>query len=354
MRDPFSWSFPLGRLFGIQIKVHILFPIIALGLILRATTYTPPLYYANIWVDVCVLMAILAVSVLLHEFGHCFAARAVNGEATEVLLWPLGGLASVELPQQPRAHFLTAAAGPATNLLIALACAVLLGFAVNPATQPPWYPLWKPWRVDDAGAVALTAWSGASYATAGWPALLARVFWVNWVLFLLNLLPGFPLDGGRMLQAALWPRCGYRPATLYAIVAGFVCVLVVGLVAIIFNEVLAGFLAVFIYFACRNQWIILETGGEDALFGYDFSQGYTSLERDMPAAPARPKRQSWWQRWRQKRLAQKLQREEETRVYEEGRMDALLEKVAREGMGALTDEERRFLKRVSDRYRNRH
>jgi hypothetical protein len=237
-----------------------------------------------------------------------------------------------------------------------VAAALLLAFAVHPAIQPPWAPWWQPWRENAAGAVALTTWAGAPYSTADLlPVFLARFFWVNWMLFLLNVvLVGFPMDAGRMLQAAVWARRGYRQGTLVAIVAGFVTVLVVGLAAIMFNEFLVGALALFIYVVCKTQWVVLETGGDDSPFGYDFSQGYTSLERDLPAAPPRPRRPGWWQRWRQKRLAQRLQREEETRVYEERRMDELLEKVAREGMGALTDEERRFLKRVSDRYRNRH
>ena len=61
----------------------------------------------------------------------------------------------------------------------------------------------------------------------------------------------------------------------------------------------------------------------------------------------------FWQRWKKARLERKIQREEEQRVAEERRLDELLDKVQREGMAALTDEERRFLKRVSDRYRNR-
>src|SRR5262249_22702155 len=154
---------------------------------------------------------ILAVSTLLHEFGHCFAARAVNGDASEVMLWPLGGLANVDLPQNPRAHFLTAAAGPAVNLLICVACAALLAVAVAPALQPPWLPWWRPWRIDDAGSVALTTWGGGEFKTANvLPVLLARCFWINSVLFWLNVvLVGFPMDGGRMFQAALWPRYGY-------------------------------------------------------------------------------------------------------------------------------------------------
>jgi hypothetical protein len=110
-------------------------------------------------------------------------------------------------------------------------------------------------------------------------------------------------------------------------------------------------LAIFIYISCRQQWIILETGGEEALFGYDFSQGYTSLERDQP--PPRRREPSFYQRWKQRRAARKLQREQEQRESEERRMDELLQKVQQEGLHSLTDEERRFLTRVSAKYRNR-
>ena len=93
-----------------------------------------------------------------------------------------------------------------------------------------------------------------------------------------------------------------------------------------------------------------EAGGEEGAFGYDFSQGYTSLERGIADAPTRP-RVSWWYRWLQRRAARRLLREQEEREAEERRLDGLLEKVHREGRQALTDEEVLFMKRVSDRYR---
>jgi hypothetical protein len=120
--------------------------------------------------------------------------------------------------------------------------------------------------------------------------------------------------------------------------------------AIVTDETLFLLLALFIYVTCRQQFILLETGGEESLFGYDFSQGYTSLERDQPPPRRRP---GVLKRWLQNRAAQRMQREQETREKEERRMDELLEKVQREGLQALTDEERRFLTRVSARYRNR-
>ena len=353
MRDPFFWSIPLGRVFGITVRVHLLFPVVTLGLILRYAV--KPGLPEGTWIDAAILSGLLFVSVLLHEFGHCFAARWVDGDATEIMMWPLGGLATVDVPHEPRAHFITAAAGPAVNLVLAGLCALLLGFAVEPSLQPPWNPVsWSPFRVSSDGTILLTAWNGQTQAFhQAWPIFLARMFWVNWSLFLLNVvLACFPLDGGRMLQSVLWPSFGYRQATLFVIYAGFVATVVVGLISIVYEEILVFCLALFIYVSCRTHLFVLETGGEESLFGYDFSQGYTSLERDEPRLTT--KRASWWKRWRDGRAARKLQHEIKTREADERRLDELLGKVQKVGMSGLTDEERRFMKRVSDRYRNRN
>ncbi len=360
--DPMRWSLPLGRLFGINIRVHILFPIIALGLIVRAAWQkdgkdwpaTP-----GLWQDVAMLIGLLFVAVLLHEFGHCFAGRWMDGEANDILIWPLGGLAFVDVPHTPRANFVTAAGGPLVNLGLCVLTGLLLVLGLG------YHPIWNPFewvlRQDPQGGMRLFSslsgeWETVPFRGTGILAIvLSRFFWVNWVLLLINLLPGFPLDGGRMLQAAVWRYAGYRQATLAAIFVGFLVMFVVGVAAIICNELLALCLAVFVYIACRQEWIALEQGSEEGPFGYDFSQGYTSLERDQVTAVPQPRRkQNWWQRWRQKQNAKRLQREQEQREAEERRMDELLAKVQREGMGALTEEEKRFLKRVSDRYRTRH
>src|SRR6266699_3638321 len=113
MQDPFAWSIPFGRLFGITIRVHILFPVVALALILRFAFQTQAI--PNAWVDLALFEAILFLTVLLHEFGHCFGARAVNGDAQEILMWPLGGLAAVDIPHTLRAAFLTPICAPAVH-----------------------------------------------------------------------------------------------------------------------------------------------------------------------------------------------------------------------------------------------
>ena len=387
MQDPFRWSVPLGRLFGVAVRIHVWFPVFALMLILRVAFQPPPEPPAppplpNLWVDACIILVLLFVAVLLHELGHCFGARLVDGDAHEVLLWPLGGLAAVEVPHTPRAHFVTAAAGPAVNLVLCCAMALVLAVQsfvppLNPFANPlaPRLFHWgekkfhfdpkfqhSPDRMKQAPEAKAEAAEVSERPAATEPAylngvdiLVARFFWVNWCLLLINLLPGFPLDGGRMFQCFLWWRSDYRQATQSAVFAGYLVMfgfIIAGVVADAFFLLIA----FNIWMACKMQLYLLEAGGDEPLFGYDFSQGYTSLERGEPLPPPAPRRKqpNFIQRWLQRRAARKLQQEQEQREYEEQRMDELLEKINREGKDALTDEENRFLKRVSDRYRNRH
>ena len=363
MRDPFAWSFPIGRLFGVTIRVHVLFVVFVLASVLRVAFWTPPKAHPEdripdgSWIDISIILGLLFLSVLAHEFGHVFGARFVGGDCQEILMWPLGGLAFVEGTNSPRATFISTAAGPAVNFLLCALCALLLGFVHGPPLQPHWWWPTEPFigRNFDQ-VVEMWAWSGEKLTVAPYSAanLLNWLFRVNYVLFLLNMvLVGFPMDAGRLLQSALWPRVGYRQATLVAVFAGFVTAVIVGVYAMWQYDFLALCLCLFIAWSCKNQWMILETGGDDPLLGhYDFSQGYTSLERDEPPAP-RVRRQSWWQRWLAQRTAKKMQREQEQREAEEKRMDELLDKIQRLGRGSLTAEEQRFLKRVSERYRNR-
>jgi Zn-dependent protease len=348
MRDPLTWAFPIGRFFGITVRVHLLFLFFTIVMVARGMADG----YAG---EALLVQVILFFSVLFHEFGHCFAARHVDGDATDILMWPLGGLAAVDVPHTPRANFITTAGGPAVNVLL---CAVTGGALVACNYVPPLSPFWSVIAVEP-----LYNWSTGemdSLARFGVLDILARVFWINWILFWFNiLLVGFPLDGGRLLQAILWPSLGYHQATRIVVFTGWIIALLLGLYVFITfrsdpeSKILLFALSLFIYTTCKQQFIILETGAEDSVFGYDFSQGYTSLERDTPP-PRRPRRQNFVQRWLQRRAERRRARAEAQRAEEERRVDELLDKVQRSGMQSLTDEEQRFLKRVSAKYRHRN
>lgn len=398
MRDPLSWSIPLFRAFGIQVRLHILYIIITIGFIYRAytTSHTREEWYEYtlIWV------VILFLIILLHEFGHCFAARREGGDASEILMWPLGGLAYCDVPHNARAHFVTAAGGPLVNVFICLACtAALLPFRLLPPLNPFNYEhVYRPqlhnfsdgatyynedqrllvkegtnelvdWRnldsyfpVPELGKV-YAKMEGKKEAFAvgivrpqttynGLALWAARIFWMSWILLLFNLIPAYPLDGGRLLQSTLWGRTGdYRRATIAAVYTGFAVAVAFVIVALFNGEVMWFMMATFIWVFCWRQYRELEMAENESLFGYDFSQGYTSLEKDEP--PPKPRKLGPIKRWLQARRERKAAVEAEQRAIEEARMDQLLDKIHRQGKESLTEEERRFMDRVSARYRNR-
>jgi stage IV sporulation protein FB len=349
----------MGQLFGISIRVHIVLPVVFLGLVGRVAVGKD--YPANTWQDAAMLLGLMFASILLHEFGHCFAARFMDGEADEVLLWPLGGLAFCRsLPHTPLANFVVAIGGPLVNIVLCLISGLAVYFVFD--DLPPFNPFnWYPYRlVAESIAVVKPTFIGeldireATNREANlFAIILLRLFWVNWVLTLFNLaLVGFPMDSGRMLQAGLWTRMGHYQATKIAIYCGFGFMLLLGLLSIVYGEPLVICLAIFIAMACAQELMVLEAAHEDSLFGYDFSQGYTSLEKDEPLPP-RPKKQNFLQRWLAQRAARKAQQEIEQREADDRRMDELLQKIQKFGKNSLTDEEQHFLKRVADRYKNK-
>jgi Zn-dependent protease len=399
MRDPMSWAVPLFRLSGVQVKVHVLFIIVTLGFFFRQLFQKGnPIG----WPELLAFTVVIPFLVILwHEFGHCVGAWRVGGEAKEILMWPLGGLAYVDVPHTPRANFIATAAGPAVNVIICAACAVGLAFGgflpnANPLASPYVSEIknYEDGRVytsayglklykkdtaepmagfqdlidaqmksggglqdrvvihpDEAAALAkFAAASGHDRALApGWAVWLNRTFYVSWILLLFNLIPAYPLDGGRMFQTAVWARTDYRRGVTVAAYTGFGVAVVFLIVSIAGNEAIFMGLALFMLYESSMALHRLEN--DDGPFGYDFSGGYTTLEKDDDPRP-RPKRVGWFTRWRQARRARKIQREATERALEEERMDQLLEKIARTGKESLTDEEKRFLERVSARKRN--
>jgi stage IV sporulation protein FB len=396
MRDPMNWSIPLFRAFGIQVKLHILYIVITLGMLLRV--YAQPggkehlAEFALIWV------VMLFVIILLHEFGHCFAARRVDGEADEILMWPLGGLAYCAVPHTARANLITAVGGPLVNVAICLgAGAVLVAADYLPPvnvfeSRQLYYPELHNWRtgepakpyanapyfVDDKGKRISTLKfsvgpNGSLLAEnekgefvpvqraiaevyPSWVLWTARLFWMSWMLLLFNLIPAFPLDGGRMLQCILWGRSGdYRSATQVACWSGLIVALAFLVISFWFNDSLLLFLAIFIMFTSYQQLMLLERGmiEEGGAFGYDFSKGYAGFGPDEDAPAPKVRRAGPIKRWLQARRARRVQRESEQRAADEARLDQLLDKISRTGKESLTPEERRFMDRVSARYRNR-
>ncbi len=233
MQGP-DWQ--IGRIYGIPIRIHIswliVFWFVTWGL---ATGYLPDtlpgLSALRYWAMGAIASLLLFGSVLLHELGHSYVALKYRIPIGQITLFIFGGVAQMRKePPSPRAEFLIAIAGPIVSLLIAGVC---------------------------LGLVALAEASSAGDAFRGLIALGAVLGIVNTNLGLFNLLPGFPLDGGRVLRAGLWAwtKDFYR-ATSQAATVGLLFGLGFGLIgALLVVGALSGTLSSQV--ASSGGWIIL-------------------------------------------------------------------------------------------------
>jgi Zn-dependent protease len=170
----------VGRPFGIPVYISPYWFLIAgVFILLYANSLEHSEHGSMRYVIAAVFVVLLYVSVLIHELSHCVVARAFNLPVRRILLYPLGGFSEIEQEAQtPAREFLVSAAGPAISLVLAAA-----GF----------------------GLVKVLG--------SGTPQLLAaQLMWANLLVGLFNLLPGLPLDGGRILRAGIW-KVTHRPNT---------------------------------------------------------------------------------------------------------------------------------------------
>jgi stage IV sporulation protein FB len=169
----------------------------------------------------------------VHEFGHIFTARAFGVRTPDVILLPIGGVARLErIPERPSQEFLIAIAGPAVNIVIALI--LILLDSAHPS------------------AARLAAVESANVS------MIDRLASVNLFLALFNLIPAFPMDGGRVLRALLAARLGYVRATELAAMIGQGVAFVLGFIGLFGNPLLI-FIAIFVYLAASSEAHLVAT-----------------------------------------------------------------------------------------------
>jgi Zn-dependent protease len=213
-------SFRIGRVAGIEIRVHITFfllvPLFALA---GAEPGGPGVLGGIAW------LVVIFACVLVHEFAHCLVGRPRGAVVHEIELLPIGGVSKLEhLPENPRDEFAMAIAGPAASAAIA-AVAAILALALSEPLLP----------VDLFGG-----------------SILPRLVWFNLLIAAFNLLPAFPLDGGRVLRALLERRLDLEHATRVAARVGrwvALAFIVVGL----FWDVWLVIIGVFVYFGAAAE-----------------------------------------------------------------------------------------------------
>lgn len=212
-----SWSFRIARIAGTDVKVHITF-LLLLGV-----------FWFTGGAAAGLLLLALFGCVLLHEFGHIAMAARFGIRTPDVILLPIGGLARLErMPDEPRQELLIAVAGPLVTVLIA---AALYAWLALTGARPPLFP---GFAVEETGFVE-------------------TLYRINVLILLFNLLPAFPLDGGRVLRALLAARLGLERATRIAASVGQLLAFVIGFFAIMSGAILLLLIAFFIFIGAGGE-----------------------------------------------------------------------------------------------------
>jgi Zn-dependent protease/CBS domain-containing protein len=218
-----SWSLSIGRIAGTDIRLHITF-ILFLAWIFAANWASGGADQA--WASLAFLILLFAC-VVAHEFGHVFAARHFGIATPDVTLLPIGGLARLErISEEPREEFIIAIAGPLVNVVIAFVLIVFFGAKFDLGA----------WTTVESNKVAM----------------IDRLAMVNVFLVLFNLIPAFPMDGGRVLRALLASRMGFTRATEVAATIGQGFAFALGFLGL-FSNILLVFIAIFVYLAASSE-----------------------------------------------------------------------------------------------------
>lgn len=219
-----KWTLKLGRFAGIDVYLHTTFFLligwIGLSYWLQENSVIAAL------VGIGFILALFA-SVVLHEYGHALTARRYGVKTRDITLYPIGGVASLErIPEEPRQELWVALAGPLVNVVIA--AVLFIGLLVTGNLEP-------------ISSMSLT---GGSF--------VQRLMVTNLALVGFNLLPAFPMDGGRVLRSLLAMRMEYVSATQIAASIGQGMAFVFGFIGLFRNPFLL-FIAFFVYIGAQNE-----------------------------------------------------------------------------------------------------
>jgi Zn-dependent protease/CBS domain-containing protein len=244
-----GWSLPIFRIAGIQLRIHVTFVLLIAWLAFG--------YYAQggspAAAEGVIFVLLLFLCVVLHEFGHALAAKSFGINTPDITLLPIGGVARLErMPEEPKQELLIAVAGPAVNVVIALGLFVAGGSFINPFVNPA-----SPERVG----------------------LVSQLLIINVLLVAFNLLPAFPMDGGRVLRALLATRMSYARATQIAATVGQGFAFVFGFIGLIWNPFLI-FIALFVYIGASQEAALAQM--KDVSRRYPVSSAMVREFRTLP------------------------------------------------------------------------
>ncbi len=230
-----GWSFRIARVRGIDIKIHVTFFLILLLGALQWANNVPdsPLDGALFGI---VLISLLFTCVTLHELGHSLAAQYFGIPVREIVLTPLGGIAMItRLPEKPLHELIIALAGPVVNVLIAILLFLMTGATMHTTI------------LDARGSL------GELFSRPSFEVLLIWLFAANISLAVFNMIPAFPLDGGRVLRAILAMFMTFSAATTVAATIGQIAAVGLGVLGFINGNFILILIAVFVFFSAGQE-----------------------------------------------------------------------------------------------------
>jgi Zn-dependent protease/CBS domain-containing protein len=243
-----SWSLKLLTIKGIPVRIHatfLLVLVVAAAAGLMNSSADSPRGAAFM----VILVLLLFLCVVLHELGHSLMAQLYGVQVQDITLWPIGGVARMSrLPSRPYQEFLITAAGPATNL----ALAVLFGALATAWIGPD--QMLRLLRYPRLLNVFL--------ASQEVRPLLLLLAINNLILALFNLIPAFPMDGGRILRSLLAVFLPFRRATQFAALLGQALAVLMAAVGLLTGNYFLGLIGVFVFFAAwqeRRQTLMHES-----------------------------------------------------------------------------------------------
>ena len=228
-----SWSFKLFKIKGIDVKIHTLFILILVWAAYRWSVTTGDGLQGALFGVVATLL--LFVAVFLHELGHSLQAMKYKVKVKDITLMPLGGVAQMEeLPKNPEQELKIALAGPLVNFAIA-AILVVIGMILQTRS-----------------IISLNELV-SSFGQTTWAGMLTYLTMANLLLALFNLLPAFPMDGGRILRSLLAMRIDHTRATRIAAVIGQGLAFLMGLVGFMSGQFTLILIAIFVWIGASQE-----------------------------------------------------------------------------------------------------
>lgn len=234
-------AFRVARIFNIPVRVHWSFFVLVLGYVFYAGYDTDWDKIAMLWSGIFVL--VLFILVVLHEFGHALTARRYGVNTRDIILLPIGGVARLDhLPEKPAHEFWVAIAGPLVNIVIAaLLSLYLLRFTPE-----------QRWEILNGVVYAKGNFFLDDYTNVD--RFLFFMAWLNVILAAFNLIPAFPMDGGRILRALLSIPLGRVSATMLAARIGQVLALGMIVAGVWKSNPMYALIGLFVLFTAENEY----------------------------------------------------------------------------------------------------